>query len=142
MHLIGVAFLIALLSARFGNSAGDSVPKLAVRPSCEAAAAGAVVAGRDTEACLEDERRAQDEITKNWSKYSPTDKTQCLGMVNTGGPASYVELLACLDIMRDSKEIRKNEIADPLLENGTMDVRKLQPSYFDAISPKTGSRRR
>jgi hypothetical protein len=52
-------------------------------------------------------------------------------MVNTGGPPSYVELLACDDIMKDSKEIHKNELADPLLENGRMDVRKLQPSYFD-----------
>jgi hypothetical protein len=31
--------------------------------------------------------------------------------VKTGGPASYVELLSCLEIMRDAKEIRE---ADPL----------------------------
>jgi hypothetical protein len=139
MRVIGVAFLMALLSTRFGNSAADSVPKLNVRPSCESAAAGAVVAGRDTEACLQDERGAQDEIIQKWSKHAPTDKAQCVGMVNTGGPASYVELLSCLDIMKDSREIRKNEVAEPLLENGKMDVRKLQPSYFDAISPRTGS---
>jgi hypothetical protein len=59
-------------------------------------------------------------------------------MVNTGGPASYVELLACLDIMKDSREIHKNELADPLLEGGTMEVRKLQPLYFGACSPRTG----
>jgi len=139
MHVIGVAFLIALLSTRFGNSAGDGVPKLNVRPSCEAAAAGSVIEGRNTKACLDDERGAQDEIIKDWSKYSQTDKTQCVGMVNTGGPPSYVELLSCLQIMRDAREIHKDELADPILENGKMDVRKLQPSYFDAISPKTGS---
>ena len=133
---------MALLSTRFGNSANDSVPKLNVRPSCEAAAAGAVIAGRDTKACLDDERGAQDQVTQNWSKYSPTDKAQCVGMVNTGGSPSYVELLSCLDIMKDSREIHKDELADPILENGKMPVRKLQPSYFDAISPKTGSRRR
>ena len=138
MHVIGVTFLMALLSTRFGNSANDSVPKLNVRPSCEAAAAGAVIAGRDTKACLDDERGAQDQVTQNWSKYSPTDKAQCVGMVNTGGSPSYVELLSCLDIMKDSREIHKDELADPILENGKMPVRKLQPSYFDAISPKNG----
>ena len=142
VNVVGVAFLMALLSTRFGNSANDGVPKLDVRPSCEAAAAGAVIAGRDTKACLDDERRAQDEVTQNLSKYSPADKTQCVGMVNTGGPPSYVELLSCLQVMRDAREIRKNELEDPLLENGKMDVRKLQPSYFDAISLKTGSRKR
>jgi hypothetical protein len=142
VNVVGVAFLMALLSTRFGNSANDGVPKLDVRPSCEAAAAGAVIAGRDTKACLDDERGAQDEVTQNLSKYLPTDKPQCVGMVNTGGPRSYVELLACLDIMRDSREIHKDELADPILENGNMEVRKLQPSYFDAISPKTGSRKR
>jgi len=110
MHIIGVAFLIALLSTRFGNAAGDGVPKLNVRPSCEAAAAGSVIEGRNTKACLDDERGAQDQITQNWSKYSPTDKTQCIGMVNTGGPPSYVELLACLDIMKDSRESRRLDI--------------------------------
>jgi hypothetical protein len=63
--MIGVAFLMALLSTRFANSAADTVPKLNVRPSCESAAAGAVVAGRDTEACLQDERQAQDQIIQN-----------------------------------------------------------------------------
>ena len=107
MHVIGVAFLMALLSTRFGNSAADSVPKLNVRPSCESAAAGAVVASRNTESCLQDERGAQDQIIQNWSRYTPTDKAQCIGMVNTGGPPSYVELLACLEIMKDSREIDK-----------------------------------
>jgi hypothetical protein len=64
-------------------------------------------------------------------------------MVNTGGPPSYVELLACLEIMKDSGEIhKKSPLADPFLENGKMDVRKLQPPYFDAISPRAGRRRR
>jgi hypothetical protein len=133
-----IAALIILLGSTLGTSAADDVPKLNVRPSCESAAAGAVVVGRDTQACLQDERGAQDEITKNWTRYEAADKTQCVGMINTGGPASYVELLACLDIMKDSRAIHASELADPFLENGKMDIRKLQPSYFDAISPKNG----
>jgi len=88
---------------------------LDVGPSCEAAARGAAVIGRDKAACMGDERTAQDEIVKNWSQYNPDDKTQCVGMVKTGGPPSYVELQSCLEMMRDVKIIHKN---DPLLEYG------------------------
>lgn len=66
----------------------------------------------DKEACLDDEHTAESTLAQNWSKYNATDKTQCIGNVKTGGPASYVELLSCLEIMRDAKEIREG---DPLI---------------------------
>jgi hypothetical protein len=90
----------------------DSPPKLNVRPSCDAAARGAISAGRDTDACLADEHAAESVLTQSWSKYNAADKIQCVGNVKTGGPASYVELLSCLEIMRDAKEIREG---DPLV---------------------------
>jgi hypothetical protein len=84
---------------------GGGPPTLQVGTSCEAAGRGSVVLGRDKKACLSDETTAQDTLKKNWSKYSATDKTQCVGMARTGGPASYVELLSCLEIMRDARNI-------------------------------------
>ena len=64
---------------------------------------------RDKDACLEDERTAESTLAQNWSKYNADDKTQCVGTVKTGGPASYVELLFCLEIMRDAKEFRDGD---------------------------------
>ena len=78
---------------------------------------------------MADERDSQDQVTKNWSQYAPADKTQCLGMNRTGGPSSYVELLSCLEIMRDAKIIRKEQLlADPLLDNGKLNTRTLLPT--------------
>jgi hypothetical protein len=88
---------------------GGGPPTLQVGPSCEAAGRGSVVLGRDKKACLADESTAQDTLRQNWSKYSATDKTQCIGMAKTGGPASYVELLSCLEIMRDARNIQKTD---------------------------------
>jgi hypothetical protein len=62
-------------------------------------------------ACLADESAAQDALKQNWSKYSAGDKTQCVGMEKAGGPASYVELVSCLEIMRDARNIQNG---DPL----------------------------
>jgi hypothetical protein len=78
---------------------------------------------------MADERDSQDQVTKNWSQYAPADKTQCLGMNRTGGPSSYVELLSCLEIMRDAKIIRKEQLlADPLLDKGKLNTRMLLPT--------------
>jgi hypothetical protein len=90
---------------------GGGPPVLQVGPSCEAAGRGAVVLGRNKEACLADENAALSTLKQNWSKYAANDKTLCMGMVSTGGPASYVELLSCLEINRDARDIQN---ADPL----------------------------
>ena len=99
-----------------GPSRGQNVgarsggpPTLNVDPSCVAAGMGSVVLGRDKKACLADETTAQDTLKQNWSKYSAADKSECIGMVTTGGPASYVELLSCVEILRDARNIRNTD---------------------------------
>jgi len=105
------ALCVLGVDARTVPARADSPPVLKVESSCEAAGRGAIVLGRNKEACLADETTAQDTLKQNWSKYSASDKTQCVGMATNGGPASYVELLSCLEIMRDARNIRN---ADPL----------------------------
>jgi len=107
-----IALVVLSLGLQPAIAVADQPPKLNVTPSCVAAARGAVSAGRDKEACLSDEHTAENVLAQNWSKYNAADKTQCIGNVKTGGPASYVELLSCLEIMRDSKAIRES---DPLM---------------------------
>jgi len=104
------AMMIALIAAGIAAPAtvAQQVPKLDVGPSCDAAARGAIIIGRDKQACLGDENAAKETLEKSWSKYNATDKTQCVGLAQQGGPPSYVELLSCLEVMRDSKTIRSN----------------------------------
>jgi hypothetical protein len=96
-----------------GSRAGaGKPPTLEVGPSCDAAARGSVVLGRDKKACLADENAALDTLKQNWSKYSAADKTQCVGMTKTGCPASYVELLSCVEIMRDARNIQNGDVLE------------------------------
>jgi hypothetical protein len=97
------AFLAAVFAA---PARADDVPTLQIGPSCDAAGRGTVVLGRSRESCIADENAARDALQKNWSKYSATDKQQCLGMEKAGGPSSYVELQSCLEIRRDARDIR------------------------------------
>jgi hypothetical protein len=105
-------------------------PTLQVGPSCEAAGSGSVVAGRNKDSCLADETTAQDTLKQNWPRYLAADKSDCVTLENNGGPASYVELLSCLEIMRDARTIQKE---DPL---GS----ELEPA--SAGGPKPASARR
>jgi hypothetical protein len=110
------------VGAQIAPVRADNPPKLKVETSCEAAGRGAVMLGRNKEACLADETTAQDTLKQNWSKYSAVDKTQCVGMATNGGPPSYVELLSCLEIMRDARNIRN---ADPLeSDNASISTRR------------------
>src|SRR5580704_11865833 len=128
MRLIRTSCVVAALclvaaaayGAQIARVRAGGPPTLQVGPSCEAAGRGAIVLGRNKEACLADETTAQDTLKQNWSKFPAIDKTTCTGMTTTGGPASYVELLSCLEILRDAKSI---EASDPLaggdVESGT-----------------------
>ena len=97
--------------AQIARVRAGSPPILQVGPSCEAAGAGSVILGRNKESCLADETTAQDTLKQNWPKYLAADKSDCVTLENSGGPASYVELVSCLEVMRDARSIR-NE--DPL----------------------------
>jgi hypothetical protein len=97
-----IARVALILSFSTAIARAGSPPKLNVEPTCNAAAAYAITVGRTKEACLADERAAETTLAENWSTYSAADKTQCTGTVNMGGPPSYVELLSCIEALRDA----------------------------------------
>jgi hypothetical protein len=107
LNTIVVAAL--LLELDIAVAVADDPPKLDVTITCAAAAQYSISAGRDKEACLGDESTAQTTLAQNWSKYNVEDRSQCVGTVKTGGPPSYVELLSCIEILRDAKQIREEE---------------------------------
>jgi hypothetical protein len=126
MLLVGATALFASAAstgaAKTGTVRAAGPPNLQVGPSCEAAGRGAVMLGRNKEACLADETTAQDTLKQNWSKYIASDKSDCIGMVTTGGPASYVELLSCVEILRDARNIRNADVLES--DNASVSARR------------------
>jgi len=133
--------LVALsIAAQGGIAVAAGPPKLDIRPSCEAAVRFALTVGRDEKACFDDEHTAQEAVTKSWSEYSADDKTQCVGMVNAGGPPSYVELQSCLEMMRDAATIQNDSQDDPLGNPATqpaMRTNKTSPAPMSQQPPPT-----
>jgi hypothetical protein len=108
MRILAVGLIgAAIAAATQGIAAAGGPPELDVRPSCRAADRVSLAAGTDKprsdmRACLEDEQTAKVALLKTWPQFSPITRTQCVGMNRTGGPPSYVELLTCLEVMRDA----------------------------------------
>jgi hypothetical protein len=103
--LIGAATALVIALLVRPAPAADGIPQLDVEPSCQAAEGAAMVVGRDGDNCRSDEWAAKAAVARDWDKFSGTDKSHCVALVKTGGPASYVELLSCLEVSRDARRI-------------------------------------
>ncbi len=93
--------------------AADRVPKFDPAPSCRSAAATSMMTGRTSENCLRDENNARDLLEKSWDQFTAADKSHCDSLQRAGGPASYVELLSCLEMSRDARNMARSN-ARPL----------------------------
>ena len=79
--------------------AADQIPTLDTRPGCRATVD---MAGMSEQGCLGDERKAHDDLAKAWPGFSAGDKAMCVDQTSSFNP-SYVELLTCLELMRDAR---------------------------------------
>ncbi|MFZ0836834.1 MAG: hypothetical protein WAM77_05215 [Xanthobacteraceae bacterium] len=85
----------------------DTAPRYDMKPPCRAAIALAAGSeGRNIENCMAGEEEARRQIDKEWSKTPSAERSQCIGTVAVGGSPSYVELVVCLEMMRDSRTHR------------------------------------
>ena len=104
LTLVSLAFAAALAPAL----AAEGVPQLNVEPSCRSAAKLEQLDNKQFQACLDDEANAKAEIGKEWSTFPERARTMCLAETNQDGSPSYVELLECLRLARDSKKYPAN----------------------------------
>ena len=86
----------------------DSVPTFNVEPFCRAVASRAAPAG-DRDICLAEEREARDQLVQQWSRFDPADRIYCERLATTGGDPTYTELLTCLELQRDARNLREKQ---------------------------------
>ena len=95
---------LVLLSSQTVLAAG-SVPKFDIGPSCRSAGAAAVMATRNTASCEQDENNARATLEKEWSQFTPLDQADCTRLMTSVGGPSYVDLLTCLELAKQVKEL-------------------------------------
>jgi hypothetical protein len=79
--------------------AADQVPTFDVHPGCQATVEAAQM---PEESCVRDEQAARDDLAKTWSQFAAGDRTSCVDQTRNYNP-SYVELLTCLELLRDAR---------------------------------------
>ena len=89
-----------LLSSGLLLNVAATVPTYNVKPTCRAAMELSGASGRRVEMCEANETQARGELVKDWSSFSESSKDRCL-RTSAGRAPSYVELLVCLQSLRD-----------------------------------------
>ena len=92
----------------------DGVPTLDVAKECRFEGGTSEVYDR----CMHDENEARQEIEPVWSKVSTADRETCVSETTSGGYASYIELLTCLEMARDVAKL-DNAPAEPRASSGS-----------------------
>jgi hypothetical protein len=99
---MSITLPMSLVSALSGLvlAIADAPPKFNPAAGCKAAAAidqsMDLSVSQSYESCMKDEEGARQELNQTWSKYTPQDKSRCVGQTEVGGTPSYVEILECL----------------------------------------------
>jgi hypothetical protein len=92
--------------------AADAVPNLNVEQVCDGIAQQGGVTFHDPaitqekKNCLDSENGIRSELEKQWTSFSPADRTHCVNESVMGGESSYTELLTCLEMARDVRVLR------------------------------------
>ena len=104
--MMPIAMLFVGSSLAFNVAA--TVPTYNVKPTCRSAVDLAGMRGRTTEMCEASEAQARNELVKGWSTFTESAKDRCLRTSARHAP-SYVELLICLESIRDMQKRQEQE---------------------------------
>ncbi len=81
----------------------DSVPKFDIGRECRSEGGAQVAVDR----CAQDETGARQQLQGEWVQFTANDKLTCTRETNSDGSGSYVELLICLEMARDAKQLAR-----------------------------------
>ena len=100
-----------VIGAQLMLPVADGVPDLDVEQVCDGIARQGGVTFRDPSVakekknCVDSEQVVRAELAKQWSTFAPADKTSCVNESRMGGESSYTELLTCLEMARDVRNM-------------------------------------
>jgi hypothetical protein len=84
----------------------DRPPVVNFEQTCREATTGGLRTNDTFEICVADEKRARDQLARQWSSFDPAARTQCARTSTAGHAASYIELLTCLELEQADREVR------------------------------------
>jgi hypothetical protein len=119
----------------------DQIPVLDVNPVCHGIASQSELeAGLQRtsfQQCVQSEQATREQLKKEWSTFTTSDKTNCVALAKTGGESSYTELITCMEMARDVRELHKqaDSSSAPVPEGLPAPVGHRQPTESSTPTP-------
>jgi hypothetical protein len=93
----------------YDTARSDQYPVLDVNPVCHGIAdqsdLEAGLRATNFDQCVQTEQATRQELIKEWSNFTSDDKAHCVAETTMGGESSYTELVTCLEMARDVREL-------------------------------------
>jgi len=106
-----IACCLALSPIAGGVARADDIPELNVEPTChgiaQQSAAPSERGGPDLgySQCVQSEQAMRQQLVGEWSTFTAADKTNCVAEAKSAGLPSYTDLVTCLEIARDARQL-------------------------------------
>ena len=95
-----ISISMIVVSSQLVVTVADRVPTFDVARSCklDVAATAGLSVDQSIKSCMSDEKRARQQLSSQWSKFSGSSKAECIPQESIGGTPSYFSLLTCLQL--------------------------------------------
>jgi hypothetical protein len=95
-----ISISIIILSSQLAMPVADGVPKFDIARSCklDVAATAGLSVDQSLKSCINDERKAKQQLAGQWSKFSAPSRASCVSQESIGGTPSYISLQTCLQM--------------------------------------------
>ena len=95
----------AILTLGVCAAVAQDVPTLNVEVLCKAEREQAPGL---SENCMSEQKQARQDLVRQWAQFAPANRKRCLELVRSiPGYESYIELLTCLQMNKEAKELPK-----------------------------------
>jgi hypothetical protein len=111
---IGALTLVVVATGAISVARSDQYPVLNVAPLCHGIVGQSYLqeglSSVTFDECMKAEQADRETMIKEWSTFLSDDRTHCINEATMGGSSSYTDLITCLEMARDVRQL-KNETA-------------------------------
>jgi hypothetical protein len=112
LSINGIADTVRATNARAlatGQESRSGFPSLNIEAGCQDVAKNDLNKTTDYPGCLSDERKAREQLQKEWASYPADMQSQCMHLVTPPALPSYMSLQECLKMSRDARNLTKSD---------------------------------
>jgi len=117
LSINGIADTVRATNTRASAASQEGrsgLPNLNIEAGCQDVAKNDLNKTTDYPGCLSEERKAREQLQKEWASYPADMHTQCMHLVTPPALPSYVSLQECLKMARDAQKMMKSDGASDI----------------------------